>query len=445
MLVAAASAGLVAVATYVLAAEYRNRNFRSSSLREARIALALAPVDLDAARFDRLRGVYEQRSGADMIAVEGNEVFSTSPSLDLTDIPVGLVPADGGDEPAVVEATVDGHRALVVAQEGRSGGRFFFFFSQEQLDESLSELARVGAAAWLLTVLAAGALGRRVARQTLRPIATTAAAAEAIAGGQLDTRLPVAADDEFGALAGSFNHMADELEDLIAQLHEAAARERRFTAEVAHELRTPLTGISTSASLLGERIAELPGPLQRPMKLLVTDVDRLRGLVLQLLELSRLDAGAESVRLEPLRVANAIEAVIDGADLRRNASISVRADPSAAVLAEPWRLGRIVGNLLDNAIRHGGEQIEVIAGTRGDEVLIQVQDDGPGIAGPERDLVFERFFKSDESRASGGSGLGLAIARQQARAQGGDLLLDERPGGGARFTVTLRRTDLLQS
>lgn len=445
MLVAAASAGFVAVATYVLAAEYRGRNFRSASLREARVALALAPADLDAERFDRLRGVYEQRSGADMVVLERGEIFSTSPSLDLTDVPAGLEPAGRGDDPAVVEATVDGHRALVVAQEGRSGGSFFFFFSQEQLDDSLSELARVGAAAWALTVVAAGGLGRRVARQTLRPIATTAAAAEAIASGQLDTRLPVAADDEFGALAGSFNHMADELEHLIAQLHEAAARERRFTAEVAHELRTPLTGISASATLLGEQIAELPGPLQRPMKLLVTDVDRLRTLVLQLLELSRLDAGAESVRLEPLRVADAIEAVIDGADLRRSASISVQADPSAVVLAEPSRLGRILGNLLDNAIRHGGDRIEVIARSHGDKVLIDVQDDGPGIAEPERDLVFERFFKSDDSRAAGGSGLGLAIARQQARAQGGDLVVDDSPNGGARFTLALRRTDLLQS
>lgn len=437
LIVAAVSGGVVAVLTFVLARESRWRNFRSTSVREARIALAFAPRELDDESFTRLRRVYEERGEADMIAVQGGRAFSSSPSRDRSDVPASLASADLGDEPVLVEGVVDGRATLTVASAGPRSSRYYFFFSLEQLHESLDELGQVAAAGWAVTVLLAGAVGQVVARQTLRPVGAAAEAAESIAEGDLDTRLPAASRDEFGALAASFNHMADELQELIDKLHQSAARERRFTADVAHELRTPLTGMSASASVLGEQLDDLPPPLRRPAAVLVADVHRLRQLVLELLELSRLDRGTEPVSLEPLRVADAVVAVVESADLRRRARIGIEVGDEVRVLAEPQRLRRILANLVDNAVVHGGGSVRVTADVAGDDVFVHVADEGPGIAPGDEERVFDRFFKSDASRAATGSGLGLSIARQHAAAQGGELFAAPAGERGARFTLRL--------
>lgn len=436
VLVAAVSAGVVAAVTIVLAHEYRWRTVRSAAADEARIAIAAAPETLNPTTFHRLRAAYQQRADADLIAVQGGTVFSTRSGLDLADVPAELTGDEVADEPRTAETTVNGQSALVVRMDGPNGGRYYVVHSLQQLRGSLSELATSALVAWAVTVLAAGAVGQVVARAALRPVAATAAAAEAIASGELDTRLPVAGRDEFGVLAASFNNMADAVHDLIRQLERAAARERRFTADVAHELRTPLTGMSASASVLREQLDDLPAPVRRPMAVLVNDVDRLRELVFELLELSRLDTATDAVEAEPLRIADAVAAVCaDG--FRRDAGVRTEIADDAVVLAEPPRLRRILGNLVDNAILHGRGAPSVRAGREGDEVLVSVVDDGPGIAPDDLPYVFDRFYKSDRSRASGGSGLGLAIAREHARAMGGDLTAANEPGRGARFTLRL--------
>lgn len=441
VLVAAASAGLLAVTTFTAAREYRQRNFQKDSLDETRVALALAPSNFDEASFERLLAAYETRSEAAIVATDGSTTLTSSIDLDLFDVPADLRD-EASTEPTAVEADVHGRSTLVVGATGRSDVRYYFFFSLEQLRDSLDELARVSAAGWVVTVLLAGAVGRAVARKTLRPVGAAASAAEAIAAGDLDTRLPVAGGDEFGALSASFNHMADELQATIDKLERAATRERQFTADVAHELRTPLTGMSASAALLADQLDELPSSMHRSAAVLIGDVDRLRALVLELLELSRLDAGTDPVDAEPLRIADAMEAVVAAARSRRHARVEVDADPDAVVRAEPVRLGRILGNLLDNAVSHGAGVVRVRARREGDDVLIDVVDDGPGIDEADLPHVFERFFKSDRSRASGGSGLGLAIAREQARAHGGELSAGNEPGAGARFTLRLRAGSL---
>jgi two-component system sensor histidine kinase MtrB len=154
-------------------------------------------------------------------------------------------------------------------------------------------------------------------------------------------------------LATSFNHMADEVQDLIDRLATAADRERQFTADVAHELRTPLTGLAASAAILRDQLDSLPPGSQRAAAILVADVERLRDLVLELLELSRLDAATEPPAVGPLRIRAAVNAVIASAHQRRTASIDLNIDPDLMVSADPARLRRILANLIDNAIVHG--------------------------------------------------------------------------------------------
>jgi signal transduction histidine kinase len=163
----------------------------------------------------------------------------------------------------------------------------------------------------------------------------------------------------------------------------------------------------------------------------------LRDLVLELLELSRLDAATESPALVPLHIRAAVDAVVASARLRRDADVDIDIEPSLQVLSDPVRLRRILANLIDNAIVHGGGTVQVHARPVEDEVLVDLIDDGPGIADDELDKIFDRFHKPDRSRATGGSGLGLAIAREYARSQGGALTVRNEPGHGARFTLTL--------
>jgi two-component system sensor histidine kinase MtrB len=435
VLVAAVSAGLVAVVTFVLVREYRWRTIRSTSLDEARFALAVAPVDLDEESFERFRNLYERRGDADILVTRGQSVFTSSPTLSAADLPSHLAPLS--DEPSVMEATVDGQRMLVVGATGRDDADYFLLFSLEQLEDGLSELARAAAASWVATLLVAAAVGWLIARRTLKPVAEVATAAEAIAAGDLTARLPDGATDEFGTLASSFNHMANEVQDLIARLNAAADRERRFTADVAHELRTPLTGLAASASLLGDQVDSLPLSARRPAEIIVADVERLRDLVLELLELARLDSEAVHPTPVPLQVRAAVDAVVAGTPTRRQATIHVDVRPEVTVAADPARLRRILANLLDNAIVHGGGTVRVAALANGEQVRVDVIDDGPGIAEAELDNVFDRFHKSDRSRARGGSGLGLAIAREYARSLGGSLSVRNEPGHGACFTLTL--------
>ena len=435
VLVAAVSAGLLAVFAVLLASEYRWRNFRQQSSAQARIALALAPADLDATSFDRLREDLEQRSGAEIVAAADGRTFSSTAGFGADDIPQPLL---GGldDDVRTAQTDVDGHPYLVVAALADDGSPYWFFFSLQQLKDSLAELTRSCAVAWIVTTVLAGIVGRSVARRTLLPIRAVAGAAEAIADGQRATRLP-AAEDEFGALARSFNRMADEVQQTIEQLERANERERQFTADVAHDLRTPLTGMAASASLLADQIDDLPPNARRPAELIVADIERLRALVLELLELSRLDTGVDPVHVEHLHVGAAVEAAARSLGSAAQLELDVQVDDDAIVLAEPRRLGRILANLLGNAATHGGGLAHVRARRSGDSVVTTVSDDGPGIAAADLAVVFNRFAKSDRARTSGGAGLGLAIARAHAVAQGGTLEAANRPEGGACFTLRL--------
>lgn len=434
ILVAALSAGLVATLAVVLAREYRWRSFREQSLGEARVAMALAPPELDAAAFDRVRAEYEARTDADLVAATGQMVFSSSADIDAEDVPEDLAHVAPGALQSTREL-IEGRRFLV-AGAADEANRYWFFFSLRQLEDSVADFTRVCAAAWLLTTAIAGLVGRAVASRVLRPVRALAEAAEAIAEGAEAIRLPEA-DDEFGAVARSFNVMADEVQQRIRDLERAAVRERRFTADVAHDLRTPLTGMAASASLLAESAADLPDALRRPAQLLAGDVERLRQLVLELLELHRLDAGADPVLAVPLHMGEAVAASARSLGSSSGLNLSVEAGADDVVLAEPRRLGRILANLLQNAATHGGGTARVRTTSSNGSVVTEIADDGPGIPTEEVEVIFDRFSKYDLARGGTGSGLGLAIARGHAIAQGGSLVARNEPGGGACFELTL--------
>ncbi len=228
--------------------------------------------------------------------------------------------------------------------------------------------------------------------------------------------------------------MAEALEEKIRALSEAQARERRFTSDVAHELRTPLTALVGEASLLREQLERMPPEARRPAQLLVEDVDRLRRLVEELLEISRLDAGREDVRTEPVDLGSLAAGLVRSRGW--DTSVSFDVEP-IAVETDPRRVERILSNLIENALAHGGRDVAVQIGRNGTGAFVEVSDRGRGIAPEHFAHVFERFYKADPSRAGGGSGLGLAIALENARLLGGGIEAWSELGAGSRFTLTL--------
>lgn len=269
-----------------------------------------------------------------------------------------------------------------------------------QLRDTLLLAGALGTAlAALLGVLLASGMSRRLRR--------AAVVADRVAAGDHAARIDAAGGDEIARLG----HAVDKMSDALAT---RLAREQRFAGDVAHELRTPLTGLTSAAELLDD---------SRPAEIVRERVGALRGLVAELLELAQLDADKEA----PARLtALPLEPWLREFAAAHPSTPALEFERPAVALADRRRLERVVGNLLDNAMRHGRPQIVVrVSGT-----LIEVRDDGPGFPAELLRDGPQRFWKGEADRG-GGSGLGLAIAAGHAAMIGAQLRFANRSGGGA--------------
>ncbi|WP_435736121.1 HAMP domain-containing sensor histidine kinase [Cellulosimicrobium sp. PMB13] len=286
----------------------------------------------------------------------------------------------------------------------------------------------------LLTLVAAAVIWTVLGR-ALSPVEELRRGADAIARSGGPGELPVPrADDELGALARTLNAMLDSLQA-------AAARQRSFVADAAHELRSPVAALRASIEVARLHPAAYPG--DELAVELEDEVLRLQALVDDLLVLARLGALPvvdEDVDLGAL--AREVVAVSGerqpGEPGRRPVAVTVVVDGTAVARADRAAVGRILRNLVDNAVRHATSRVRVTASP----ASLVVDDDGPGIGPGDRERVFERFTRLDEARErdAGGTGLGLAIARETAREHGDDVVLGDSPLGGLRAEVRLSPT-----
>ncbi|MBP2707182.1 HAMP domain-containing histidine kinase [Microbispora sp. RL4-1S] len=292
---------------------------------------------------------------------------------------------------------------------------------------ALLPLLSVGVPAVLLLV--AGLTWLLVGR-ALAPVSAIRTKFAEITASDLHRRVPVpAARDEVARLARTMNATLDRLE-------RAVERHRRFVADAAHELRSPLATLRTRLELGRRESPELTREA-------LTDVARIQALAADLLLLARLDAG-EPMPGEPVDLG---QVAAEEALRPRRADVTVVVDaaPDVVVPGSRAHLGRMVANLVDNAVRHAATTVTVRVTT---PAIIEVADDGPGIPPDQRESVFDRFTRLDEARArdAGGSGLGLAIARDIAQAHGGTLVVahpDTMPAfGAAPLTGAVLRADL---
>lgn len=322
----------------------------------------------------------------------------------------------------------------------------YFLYSLEAEQAQLEFLQRVlGIGALALTVLL-GSMTWVVTRQVVRPVRIAAQVAERLADGHLDERMAVRGQDEIASLGRSFNEMAVSLQDQINRLEELGALQRRFVSDVSHELRTPLTTIRMAGEVLHGARHDFEPSAKRSAELLQTQLDRFEDLLVDLLEISRFDAGAAVLDAERRDVRDAVNAVVDQAvqlaEVRATwLSVDLPAEPVVADI-DPRRVERILRNLVVNAIEHAeGSPVEVVLDGDHQAVAVTVRDHGVGMTREIAEHVFDRFWRADPARARtiGGSGLGLAISLEDAHLHGGWLEAWGRPGGGAVFRLTLPR------
>ncbi len=446
------TAGSVAALSYALVGDSLRDQLVEDALARAEFNVAIlatpdqlpAGADLETFEASGLADRFTLR-GTDGLYVEFADGDTFTSSLGL--VPAGVDPS--GELRRIVEVgeygyefqTLSGESTLIVGARRPAGGPDFYFLdSAEDVENALNELARVmaiaGAVVLVVVALGAGLIARRV----LVPVAVAGRAAGVMAAGDLTVRLPTDGDDEFGALAKSFNRMANSLEQQVAALVEAHDREQRFVADVSHELRTPLTALVNEAALLSESLGGLSERDRHVGEMLVWDVARLRQLVEDLLEVSRLETSPTPPDRTRVDLVEFLGAVI----AERHPATTLHADVSAMPVELDRRsLERIVGNLLDNARLHAPDaDVRMTCRIENETLHIEVTDEGPGIPTDAASRVFDRFYKFDRSR-QGGSGLGLAIARQHARRLGGDLTIDGKLSVGTSFELELPVTESL--
>ena len=335
---------------------------------------------------------------------------------------------------------------VVVGWDIPSIGAYFEAFSLDEADSTLSSVRLSLVLAAAITTGLGILLGIFSARRAVRPLGTAAQAASAIAGGRLDTRLETTDDPDLRILTESFNDMA-------AALQQRVERDARFASDVSHELRSPLMTLSASVEVMQARREELPERSQAALDLLASDVVRFQGLVEDLLEISRFDAGAIRLHMEELLAAEFVRQAVAVSSLPDTpVRVSERAE-LALIRGDRRRLARVIANLIDNARAYGGgdPEVSITVINPDDEpmshILIAVEDHGPGVAEEERDLVFERFARgggAGRRTGSEGAGLGLSLVDEHVRMHGGRVWVEDRLDGepGARFVIELMAAEL---
>ncbi|MBK5221808.1 MAG: HAMP domain-containing protein [Acidimicrobiia bacterium] len=294
---------------------------------------------------------------------------------------------------------------------------------------------RTGIPVWVrppIATVIALAVVYPIARGMTSPLRQMVHATTAMAEGRPTEPVVVTSNDEVGELARSFNAMR-------AQLDEVDRQRRDLVANVSHELRTPLSALQATLENIADGVE--PADPDR-LALMLAQTRRLGRMVSQLLDLSRLESGGSPLQPSQFPVAEVLEQARGEASLHWPAvEVRVSCDEGLTMVGDAERVHQVVANLVENAVRHSpsGSPVQVAARAADGAVVIEVADEGPGIAPEEAEQVFERFYRADLSRSveGGGSGLGLAIVRWIVDLHGGEVRVDTSRTTGCRMTVVL--------
>lgn len=384
---------------------------------------------------DRISGGYAILISDELRATVGapsDRRISYTQSVQLTD-------EDGVTSPGII----------VGSQLGVPNGdqyELYLVYNLSDTEQTLGFLQQTLLLGGLALIVLIGAVTYVVVRLVVGPVRMAAETSERFAAGELEARIPERGDDVIATLARSFNGMATSLQQQITRLAALSQVQQRFVSDVSHELRTPLTTIRLAGDVLYDQRDTFPPTTARTAELLHTQVERFEVLLADLLEMSRYDAGAVDMEVEPTNIVRLVEDAMDAmATLGESKGSQLRlVAPGGYFEAEldARRIRRILQNLLGNAIDHGeGKPIVVYVDSDQEAVAIAVRDYGVGMTTASVERVFDRFWRADPSRqrTTGGTGLGLAISLEDAALHGGWLEVWSSPGEGSCFRLTLPR------
>jgi signal transduction histidine kinase len=321
-------------------------------------------------------------------------------------------------------------RARVLATAGSGDTVVVVATSLAGRDAALADIRTELAVAFPVVLLVATAAAYLLATAALRPVERMRARAAAITADTPGPRLPVPPGHD------EVTRLGDTLNDMLDRLHTALTRERDFVADASHELRTPLALLTTELELALRR-PRSPAETEAALRGALADTHRLVALAEDLLLLARTDHGyrvaAATVPLAPLlhHVADRYRTAANGRAIR------VHCSGDLVATVDPDQFERAVANLVDNAARHGGGDVDVTAGTDGEHLTVRIRDHGPGFPAEYLPRAFDRFTRADTARAGPGTGLGLAIVAAIARRHAGTAGADNHPDGGAEVSLRL--------
>ena len=449
---ALATVGLVAadVATYSSLSSFL-LDRTDSSLDETAHSISQPGHD-DDARIAPPGTVVQVRSldGATVVATVSRPALpgydAPSPKLPATIAPPKDTPGREAVSYFTVGSTGDGDRYRVRASiEDGATGMLVVASSLADVDSTLHRLLLIELVVTALVIGGIAGLGLWVVRLGLRPLGEIEDTAAAIAAGDLSRRVERAEErTEVGRLGLSLNAMLSRIETAFRAQEASERKLRRFVADASHELRTPLAAVRAYAELFERGASTRPTDLERSMRGINRESERMSVLVDDLLLLARLDDGRPLERV-PVELDEVVgEAVETAHAVDPGRPIELHAEP-AVVVGDRVRLRQIVDNLLANVRAHTPAESPVsVSLTRMDGTAeIAVSDSGPGLDPDHLAHVFERFYRADASRAraSGGVGLGLAIVAAVAEAHGGSVSASSEPGHGATFRIALPLAD----
>jgi signal transduction histidine kinase len=288
-------------------------------------------------------------------------------------------------------------------------------------------------------------LGYFLASTVTERINLLKSAAEKLAGGDLQTRVPVNGRDEVAALSTTFNQMAEQLQIADKKQRELESLRRDLIAWVGHDLQTPLASMRAILEALSDGVVDEPEMVKRYLLTAQRDVMSLSALIDDLFQMSQLDAGGFPLERASSSLSDLVSDTLESfSQLAKQQAITLEGEVDSdvdPVLMDTQAIGRVFNNLISNALRHtpanGQVSVRVRRGVSG--VDVTVSDTGEGIRVQDIPHIFERFYRGDASRSrgTGGAGLGLAIARGIVQAHGGDIQVQSEPGKGTQFTFHL--------
>jgi signal transduction histidine kinase len=375
------------------------------------------------------------------------------PSTDLRDLVLFLVVSGGG-------SLLVGYALIALAPRIGLGGvqpRLML----AHLVVLIIAFANIVVTAWLMFIsphdlgllglllafsaVVAFAFAALTAEHLLRAVREIASAARQMAGGTLGVRVVPDGPDELVGLAHDFNTMSERLEASDRMRREMEEARRHLFAAISHDLRTPLASIRAMVEAIDDGVVTDVETTQRYVRNVLGEVQRLSGLIDDLFELSRLDAGALTLHLEPGSLHDLISDALEGIQVQAaEKGLHLRgavADDLPPVMMDVARVQRVLLNLVQNAIRHTPPDGTILLEAQEEPTTVRVDvvDSGEGVAPDDLPHIFERFYRGEKSRVrgQGGTGLGLAIARGLVEAHGGRIWAESVPGEGARFSFVL--------